>query len=314
MHHQTVLKEQRRQRKAGVSDPDRIQQQVSHMSAWALRRAQRLATQDARDALANTDTATSSSVKRQSRRSSMHQNRTSAVPSTATFKSQAPMARRRRTSLPATTVTTTTTVTTSVSTSEPCLAVDVDQLKAWNARLLQRMLSDQRRNSMTNVNSNVNSMRYGHGQGQGQTNATFDHNVNVTRRNSGSHNQNNSNNNTGLNNNSINVTLNNNGSEMSLHSLLVAPRVDHLTKRAPDFLTSSFDSNSNTGGGGHGQHGHVFSNSSNTNHHPHSHQHNHHATAAGHVHLQQSQGHHQSSRPYQPFLRRDSLSNIDPGL
>jgi hypothetical protein len=47
IHHQTVLKEQKRQRRASTCDPERIAQQVGHVSEWALRRAQKLAVQDA---------------------------------------------------------------------------------------------------------------------------------------------------------------------------------------------------------------------------------------------------------------------------
>lgn len=49
-YRQTVLKEQSRQRRALEVNPQRIAQQVSHMSNWALSRAHKLAVLDAKDA------------------------------------------------------------------------------------------------------------------------------------------------------------------------------------------------------------------------------------------------------------------------
>lgn len=47
MHHQAVLREQARQKVHGIYDPALIGQQVSHISDWALQKAQRQADMDA---------------------------------------------------------------------------------------------------------------------------------------------------------------------------------------------------------------------------------------------------------------------------
>jgi hypothetical protein len=105
----------------------------------------------------------------------------------------------------------------------------VDQLKAWNANLLQRMMSEQRhrRNSMTNLN------------------ASLAHTSACVRRNI-------SNSNIIINDNSDNASsvsnsLNNHHhvhaiSEMPLHSLLVVPRKERLAKQkrgVPEFSSTS---------------------------------------------------------------------------
>jgi hypothetical protein len=120
-------------------------------------------------------------------------------------------------------------------------AVNVDQLKAWNANLLQRMMSDQRhrRNSMTNPNTM-----------HANANASLAHNGvrrNMSNRNISSDINNSSN---IINNNSASATSVSNSpnnrrvhasSNMSLHSLLVAPRTEILAKakRAADFHTTN---------------------------------------------------------------------------
>jgi hypothetical protein len=203
MNHQTVLKEQKRQQRASISDPVRIAQQVTHMSEWALRRAQKLAVQDAQDVLLQTDTSSRSTSSRQQqrqRRSSWHGHPattpTAAHSTSATTTSSSATAitklatsssrvssssSRRRRSLPnATPVFANTTSAASIVTSATSIssassssslssssddqqqyhqatAVDVDQLRAWNANLLQRMMSEQRhrRHSMTNPNASL---------------------------------------------------------------------------------------------------------------------------------------------------------------
>jgi hypothetical protein len=308
MHHQTVLKEQKRQLRAGICDPVRIQQQVSHMSEWALRRAQKLAAQDARDVSLQQDTSSRTEKPRHPRRSSWHHTPTtptttshsssssssaaSAVAKLAVSSSQSRVSssrrRLRRTSLPnaqtafptstASTVTSCATSVSSASSSsslsssseeqqQQCQAVNVDQLKAWNVNLLQRMMSDQRhrRNSMNNPNANLA------------------HSTSGVRRNTSSRNIN-SNHNSSSNaiTGSVGNSLHNHhrahvSPEMSLHSLLVAPRTELLSKkskRTPDFSSSS--SLPGTVGG----EGAVDDSNSNSNNMP---------------------------IPYRPFLRRDSL-------
>jgi len=131
MHHKAILREQRRQRRAGVTDPDRIQAQVSHMSAWALQRAQRLGAVDARDVLSSQDS--SSCVSQQRRFSSAAHFQTSNVGnsgggSNTVANSNMP----RRTSMP-----------TAVFSQQQHQSVNVDQLKAWNVNLLERMAKEQ---------------------------------------------------------------------------------------------------------------------------------------------------------------------------
>jgi hypothetical protein len=291
MHHQTVLKEQKRQRRASTRDPERIANQVSHMSEWALRRAQKLAVQDAQDALLQTDTSSRSSSSRQQqqqRRSSWHGHPASTPTPTSSSsasvsaasaiaklekssspsssRSRVPSSSRRRRSLPnatpaftssaASTITSATSVSSASSSSSlssssedqqqyQSQAVNVDQLKAWNVNLLQRMMSDQRhrRHSMTNPNASL-----------AHTNsASTRRNIINSSRNISSIINSSSNiiNNNNQNNNSANATnvansLNNlhraqASSEMSLHSLLVVPRTELLAKekRETDFSSTN---------------------------------------------------------------------------
>jgi hypothetical protein len=151
-------------------------------------------------------------------------------------------------------------------------AVNVDQLKAWNVNLLQRMMSDQRhrRNSMNNTNTNARN----------NMNANASLNASLTQHSSSSHGvyRNTSNNNSNSNNN------NNNNNAMSLHSLLVAPHTEmlSLSKRAPDFSTSLPTTASVGVGAGAG----AVDGSSTIS-----------SVSVGS----------NDDMPYQPFLRRDSL-------
>jgi hypothetical protein len=338
MHHQTVLKEQKRQRKANITDPVRIAQQVSHMSEWALRRAQKLAMQDAQDVLLQTDTSSRSSSTRQQqqqqRRSSWHGHpgttptRTSTttlqsasisaedvaaklVPSsspTSSSRSRVSSSSRRRRSLPNATpefVNTTSTAstvtsassTTSVSSSSSLssssddqqqyqsTAVNVDQLKAWNVDLLQRMMSDQRhrRHSMTNPNASL-----AHSNAGARRNISSRNISSII--NSSSHIINNANN---ANHAATNVSnsLHNlhraqnhaSSNEMSLHSLLVGPRTELYAKQK--LGTPDFSSTNSLPGAGDGV-GSVDGNDGSSSN---------------------SMPSNTSNMPYRSFLRRDSL-------
>lgn len=141
MHHKAILREQRRQERSGVPDPCRMHASVSHMSAWALQRAQRLGALDTRDAATGQDSASNSLYSH--RRFSMHTTTTPTVSSSS----------------PTTTFTTTNTnprnarsTTMPRRSSMPALfqhqqqrqgGVNVDQLKAWNVKLLQNLMADQ---------------------------------------------------------------------------------------------------------------------------------------------------------------------------
>jgi hypothetical protein len=341
MHHQTVLKEQKRQRKANITDPVRIAQQVSHMSEWALRRAQKLAVQDAQDVLLQTDTSSrstsSSRQQQQQRRSSWHghpattptptatshsasTSAVSAVTKLVTSSSHSSSSRsrvsssssRRRRSLPnatpvfANTTSTASTVTSATSISSAssssslssssddqqqyhqATAVDVDQLRAWNANLLQRMMSDQRhrRHSMTNPNASL-----------AHSSAGARRNMSNSIRNIGNiinsssniiNNANNANNAATSVSNSLDnlhCAQTHASNEMSLHSLLVVPRTEMLAKQnrgTPDFSSTNSLPGASAGAGVGSVDGNDGSSSnsmpSNTN-----------------------------IMPYRSFLRRDSL-------
>jgi hypothetical protein len=188
MYHQTVLKEQRLQKRAGIVDPDRIHEQVSHMSSWALRRAQRLALLDARDVMLGTDTSSNISALR---RNSMLSPRSSSL-------QQHQQSSR-------------TSASHSHSASQPPQqqqgVVDVDQLKAWNVKLLQHVMGDQHQQD------NMQKQRRRHSS--------------VTASNYRV---------------SENTLLHDESPEMSLHALLVAPCREQIAQRAPDFLTTAVPS------------------------------------------------------------------------
>lgn len=327
MHHQTVLKEQKKQRRASTCDPARIAQQVSHMSEWALRRAQKLAVQDAQDVLLEQDVSSRSSSsekqqqrqqkqkqqqQQQQRRSSWHGHpATPAVTSNSTptptlsfaasavgklptssssssssnNRSRVSSSSRRRRSLPnatpafnnttsaASTVTSATSISSSSSSSslssspedqqqyhQSHQAVNVDQLKAWNVNLLQRMMSDQqhRRNSMTNshtMNANANANTMNASLARSSVSSRNSNSNNINSRNISNITNSSNSSNSIIHNNSSN-SLNHHrraagaGSEMSLHALLVAPRTvtgmlakqSQQQKRAPKYSSAGSSS------------------------------------------------------------------------
>ncbi len=161
-------------------------------------------------------------------------------------------------------------------------AVDVDQLRAWNVNLLQRMMSDQRhrRHSMTNPNASL-----------AHSSAGARRNISNSSRNIGniidsSRNIINNANNAAT--SAVSNSRNNlqraqlhASNEMSLHSLLVAPRTEMLAKQK--LGTPDLSSTKSLPGGGDGAVDGKDGSSSN------------------------SMPSNTNSMPYRSFLRRDSL-------